>query len=149
MKKLFKILVVILVLLAMISTFCACAGKEGEFKIVVIRANSTSEYVLDNTGEGMTYLVDAFDSLQSDTESGFSYALVGGFLNTVNGYTADASNNEFWAIYTDCEIDGLKYYDNSWGTAEYDGVIYGSGLKGVSELPLNGGSTYIIKLSTW
>lgn len=151
MKKFSKFFALILVLVVVIFAFSACLGNEGEFSIVVIRDGVVEEYVLDSTGSDMTYLVDAFKALEEDENSGFSYMLNGTFLTTINGYTATtgATSGEFWAIYTDCEIDGIKYYDTAWGTADYEGVTCGSALKGVTELPLNGGSTYIVKLSTY
>lgn len=149
MKKSIKVLAVVLTLVALVLSFSACTGEKGEFRIVVIRDGKVDEYVLDSTGSDMNFLIDAFVTLQSDTESEFSYALSGTFLSMVNGYTAVSSNNEFWAIYTDCEIDGLKYYDLSWGEVDYDGASYASALKGITELPLNGGTTYIVKLSTY
>ena len=149
MKGLNKFLVIILVLAVAVFCFVGCAGSEGEFTVVIIRGHDSIAYTLDNTGGEMVYLIDALEALENDSESGFSYALQGTFLTTVNGYTAVSSSNEFWAIYTDCEIEGLKYYDITWGTADYEGIMYGSATKGVSELPTNGGSTYIIKLSTY
>ena len=149
MKRFSKFLVTVLVLVVAVFCFLGCAGSEGEFTVVVIRGHDREAYTLDSTGSDMTYLIDALDALQNDEETDFSYAVNGTFLTTVNGYTAVSSAHEFWAIYTDCEIEGLKYYDIAWGTADYEGIMYGSATKGITELPLNGGTTYIIKLSTW
>ena len=149
MKKLLKLLVVVMVVVVAFSIFTACKGEAGEFKVVVIRGSSEKEYVLDNTGNDMTYLVDALEYLSNDSDAQFSYAMSGTFLSSVDGYVANSNNNEFWAIYTDLELDGIEYFDNSWGTADYDNDSFGSATKGVTELPLNDGCTYIIKLSTW
>ena len=149
MKKLLKILSIVLVLVVAFSIFTACEGENGQFKVVIIQGSSEKEYTLDNTGGDMTYLVDAFAHLQNDENSGFTYTMNGTYLTSVNGYTPNSANNEFWAIYTDLELDGIKYYDLSWGSAEYEGVLYGSASVGVTQLQLNKGTTYIIKLSTW
>ena len=146
MKKFCKALAIILVFLTLAFAFTACSGADGEVKIIVINGDQAQEYVIDTTGSEMGDLLDAFEYLKEDTGCDFTYELSGTFLTSVNGYSANSSSNEFWAIYTDLEIGGIKYYDISWGTVTYNGVEYASASKGVGELPLNGGSTYIIKL---
>ena len=149
MKKLLKVLLVVLTIVLAFSICTACTGESGEFKVVIIQGSVEKEYVLDNTGGDMTYLLDALSYLQNDENSGFTYTMNGTYLASVNGYTPNSANNEFWAIYTDLELDGIKYYDLSWGTAEYEGVEYGSASVGVTQLQLNKNTTYVIKLSTW
>lgn len=75
---------------------------------------------------------------------------MGFYITSVNGYSPDASKNEFWAIYTTLEnYDGIAYSDAAWGTFEYGGKRLGSASFGVSGLPMVEGELYIITISTF
>lgn len=140
MKKLTKIIVVI-----MIAVFALCAfacGEEGKVTLVVI-GEENKVYQIDTTGKELSTLKDLMDYLVENEE--FSYEEMSGFVNSVNG--KNPSSTEFWGIYTDLELNDIPYYDSSWGTADYDGKSYGSASKGITELPLSGGATYIFMLT--
>lgn len=149
MKKLFKSLIVIMLILSISVCFFACKGEEGNVKLHIVSADGAiKSYSIDTTGKDMIYLKDFMDYLK-DSQEEFEYTENGGFVETINGIVPDSTKNEFWGLYTDLEIGEIKYYDISWGTAELNGVTYGSASKGIVELPLNAGSTYIFKVSTW
>ena len=153
MKKFLKFTLVIISIMLVLVAFCGCEGTKGEVKIVVFAPNGEDfdSFVVDTTGTDMNYLVDALDKIDGNDTIEFSYQAPGGYINSVNGYVpvSGATSGEFWAIYTDCSIDGLDYFDISWDTCDFNNNTFGSASKGISELPLTKGATYIIKLSTW
>lgn len=140
MKKLTKIVVVIMIA---VFAFCLCGcTKEGKVTLAVV-GDETKVYTIDTTGKNLSTLKDLMDYLSENDE--FSYEEKGGFLNSVNGRLP--SETEFWGIYTDLVIDQIEYYNDDWGTATYEGIMYGSATKGIVELPLSGGATYLLKLT--
>lgn len=147
MKKGLKLVAVLLVLACVITCFSACTGEKGEVTLVVMIGEESASYVVDTTGRDMKYLVDLLNYLKDNEE--FTYVEAGGMVSSVNGYEAKSENHEFWAIYTDCVVGDIPYFDRTWGKVEYSGVTYGSALKGIVELPLTGGATYLFAISTW
>lgn len=145
MKKLVKILVVIMILTLSLGLF-ACRGEEGRVTLVV-KGSETKTYTVDTTGKELSTLQDLMDYLEENEE--FSYSVEEGMVNEINGKIPDGEVHEFWGIYTDLKIGEIPYYDDSWGTADYEGKIYGSALKGINELPLSGGFTYLFEIATW
>ena len=153
MKKFLKITLVIISIMLVLVAFCGCKGTKGEVKVIVFGNDGYEfdSYLIDTTGKDIVHLVDALEYLKNDSEISFTYDGTGGYINSVNGYVpvSGATSGEFWAIYTDCSIEGLDYFDISWGTCDFNNNTFGSASKGISELPLTKGATYIIKLSTW
>ena len=145
MKKLTKIVVVIMIMVCALSML-ACSGTEGKVTLIVV-GDDTNTYELNTTGKNLSTLQDLMDYLSQNED--FSYIASGSFLTSVNGREADASSNEFWAIYTDLKIGDLPYYDSTWGTIEVNGVNYASASKGITELPLNKDTVYVLSLSSW
>ena len=152
MKKFLKFTLVYISIMLVLVAFCGCKGTEGEVKIVVFAPNGEDfdSFVVDTTGTDMNYLVDALDKIDGNDTIEFSYQAPGGYIVSINGYVpvSGPTSGEFWAIYTDCKVDGIAYFDNSF-TVDYNTKSYGTALKGITELPLTKGATYIIKLSTW
>lgn len=145
MKKLVKILVVIMILTLSLSLF-ACNGEEGRVTLVV-KGMEIKTYTVDTTGKELSTLKDLMDYLEENEE--FSYTVESGMVSEINGRVANGLDHEFWGIYTDLIIGEIPYYDDSWGTADYEGKIYGSALKGITELPLSGGFIYLFEIATW
>lgn len=140
MKRLTKIIVVIMIAVFALSAL-AC-GEDGKVTLVVV-GDETSVYTVDTTGKELSTLKDLMDYLVENEE--FTYEETGGFLTTANGKAP--SETEFWGIYTDLVINEIEYYNDDWGTATYEGIMYGSATKGIVELPLSGGATYLLKLT--
>ena len=145
MKKLVKILVVIMILTLSLGLF-ACRGEEGRVTLVV-KGTQIKTYTVDTTGKELSTLQDLMDYLEENEE--FLYTVESGMVSEINGRVANGANREFWGIYTDLKIGEIPYFDNSWGTASIDGKTYGSALKGINELPLSGGFTYLFEIATW
>ena len=114
---------------------------ESSETLVVIQANTTSGSMQDamakfkETGE-ITYE-------GSESEYGF-------YLTSVNGYTPDASKNEFWAVYTTLgEYEGIPYSSAEYGIYDYKGASCASASYGISGLPMVEGYLYILTISTY
>ncbi len=149
MKKVLKTLIVCALILSVLACCFACKGEEGNVKLHVVSADgAVKSYSVDTTDKDLTTLEDFMKYLKEKGEE-FDYTASSGFVGSINGITPDLTKNEFWAIYTDVQIGEIKYYDQSFGTCEIDGVSYASALKGINELPLSAGATYIFKISTW
>ncbi len=149
MKKFTKVLVVLLIAVICFCAFSACKGEEGNVKLFVIGADGTvKSYFVDTTGKELVCLED-FMKYLAESEEEFTYTSASGMVLTINGIEPDFSKNEFWAIFTDVTIDGVPYFNNDWGTVTVEDATYGSAAKGVTELPLNAGATYVFKISSW
>lgn len=122
------------------------SAKEG-YLHVVDASGTVKSYSVNTEETELSTLKDLLDYFADKEE--FSYTESGGMVISVNGITADSAKHEFWAIYTDVKIGNIPYYDNSWGTAKVNDVEYGSATKGIAELPISVGATYVLKVSTW
>ena len=108
---------------------------------VVIKANVT---------EGS--LEDALNALKDSKALDFtgSQSEYGLFIEAVNGKTAVADKNEYWAVYTTLtELDGVSYSSAEYGTYDYDGTECASASFGASGLPMVEGELYAIVLATY
>lgn len=108
---------------------------------VVIKANVT---------EGS--LEDALNALKDSKALDFtgSQSEYGLFIEAVNGKTAVADKNEYWAVYTTLtELDGVSYSSAEYGTYDYDGTECASASFGASGLPMVEGELYAIVLTTY
>ena len=130
--------------------FAACNTPE-EAVGATVKASEEKLLVLEGTKTGGS-LEDALSALQEAellTYSG-STGEFGLFLETVNGYKADTSKNEYWALYTSLgEYEGVSYSNAEYGTFEYGGKSYASASYGVSGLPMVAGELYILTLETY
>ena len=148
MKRFNRVLVMVLALVIALCAFSACSGEEGKVDLHVVDASGeVVSYSVDTTGKELATLQDFLDYIADKEE--FAYTESGGMVLSVNGITADFSKNEFWAIYTDVKVGDIPYYDSSWGTATVNEVEYASASKGIAELPLSAGATYVFKISTY
>ena len=107
--------------------------------IIVISLDST--IMSDITGK---HLIDYLNALVA--KGYFDYTMEGGMVTTVNKITVDSTKNQFWAIYTDDEVNS----SDLWAAPiVIDGKTYNSASYGITDLPLTEGKSYIFKVSTW
>ena len=129
--------------------FAACGGEKGK---AAVKESGRQLLVLEGVKSGGS-VADALESLKKDgalTYGGTVDGLGGVFITSVNGYTADSENHEFWAIFTTLEeYEGVFYSSTEFGTYEYGGVTLGSAYYGVSGLPLVQGELYVFTIMTW
>ena len=132
-------------------TFTACADNdaasagaallEGSDKLVVIEANENG----GSLEEAMSALKEAGALTYEGSEGDYGFYLV-----SVNGYTPDAENNEYWAVYTTLgEYEGVEYSNSEYGTYEYGGKTLASASYGVSGLPLVKGEIYVLVVESY
>ena len=148
-----KIVAVLLLVLCVTVLFCGCVPTVGEqgkvsFIVVVDGVSANFETDFDTTDTNLVTLSDLMRYLAENNEN-FNYSESGGMVYSVLGITADSASREFWAIYTDCEINGVPYFDNTWGTTTVRGKTLGSATKGILELPLQKDATYVLEKSNW
>lgn len=147
--KFIKIHKLYCILLALAFLLTACKSSEVSSATVLYSDETSVVIKAEETGgsleDAMNYLKDRgeldFSGVQGD------YGL---FVETVDGYTADTSKKEFWAVYTTLdELDGVSYSDESLGTYNYEDIICCGALFGVSGLPMEEGEIYVISLDTY
>lgn len=133
------------------AAFAACNKDASDFaeilesgsNTVVIRSVKT-----DNSVSLADVLLSLKESGKLDLEG--QNGDMGFYITSVNGYSPDASKNEFWAVYTTLEnYEGVAYSDAALGTFEYGGKRLGSASFGVSGLPMVEGELYVITISTY
>ena len=139
------------ILLIVTFAFTACAGDtaasggaavlEGSDKLVVIEASSAG----GSLEEAMAALKEAGTLTYEGSESEYGF-----YLASVNGYTPDAENNEYWAIYTTLgEYEGVEYSNSEYGTYDYNGKTCASASYGISGIPMVEGEIYVIAVATY
>ncbi len=149
MKRTAKIIAVIIAAVIAAISLASCgenssAGAKllrSSDKLVIIEAESTGGSLLD-----------ALNALKE--EGGLSFEGEDGdygyFITSVNGYTPDASANEYWAIYTTLgEYEGVAYSSAEYGTYDYDGTTCASASYGVSGLIMVEGEIYVLTVETF
>ena len=87
------------------------------------------------------HLKDYLDALQE--KECLTYEAQGGMIYTINGRTADASQGEYWLIYS----DDPDYSNEAWGTYVVGDTTYKSTTLGYESLPLTEGKTYVFMIS--
>lgn len=114
---------------------------ESSETLVVIQANTTNGSMQDAMAKFKEEGKLTYEG--SESEYGF-------YLTSVNGYTPDASKNEFWAVYTTLgEYGGVTYSSAEYGTYDYQGTPCASASYGISGLPMVEGYLYILTISTY
>ena len=133
---------------AFAAVLSACGGNDADATLlessetrVVIQANITSGSMQDAMAKFKEEGKLTYEG--SESEYGF-------YLTSVNGYTPDASKNEFWAVYTTLgEYGGVTYSSAEYGTYDYQGTSCASASYGISGLPMVEGYLYILTISTY
>ena len=149
MKKLIPVVVIILVLLV---AFCAC-NKNEPTKIddpttpatdtSVITVSDTT-LVLAPTSDYVGQTLLSF--MQASTLKGLmEFSLANGMVVSINGVENTSDYSKCWMLYTSDE----NMANTAWGTVEYQGNIYGSAVKGVTELTIIENGLYIWVYTTF
>jgi len=157
MKQIFK-KVALMCVLALVLCFGACEpvdnGGEEKTEISVALTVSYTGYekTFDATGEFAT-VEDVMKFLAQGEEFTFtaSNGEYGLFVSEVCGYTADASKNEFWGIYTDTITKDNKGLANVFEeyTTTLGGKTFYSCAEGVSGQKVYNGENVLLLLSSY
>ena len=147
-KKLLAVLSALVVAFAAFA-FAACSGNtvkgaklvESGEKLIVIEATETGGSLED----ALKLFKDAGKLSYEGREGDYGY-----YITSVNGYSADDSKNEYWAVYTTLgSYEGVDYSSTDYDSYEYGGKKLGSASYGISGLPLIEGHIYVITLATY
>lgn len=125
-------------------------SSQSDEKYSVVFTADDAVVIKANTTKGS--LEDALNTLKDSKALDFtgSQSEYGLFIESVNGKTADADKNEYWAVYTTLtELDGVSYSSAEYGTYDYDGTECASASFGASGLPMVEGELYAIVLATY
>lgn len=79
--------------------------------------------------------LEYMDVLQNANE--LTYEIKDGMIVALNGKAN--TTNSYWMLYT----SDSEHANSEWGTAEYNGNVYGSATLGATELPIKDGCIYI------
>ena len=139
-KKIVLAVVVLALLLTAALGMVACNKNPVQLKDTAVIVPLDSKVMSDIEGK---HLIDYLNVLQ---DKGYlTYNAPGGFIDTINDLKADASQNEYWFIYTDDEANA----NADWGTYDLDGKTLGSAMYGITDLPLKEGATYVFVVSKY
>lgn len=145
-----KIIAVILVIVFALS-LCGC-GDTVSVGAKVVATSSDGYVVIEALSTGGS-LQDALNALAEagELKYGGYEGEYGFYLTSVNGREADASANEYWAVYTSLgEYDGVVYSNAEYGTFNnYDNKTLASASYGVSGLLMVEGELYVIVLESY
>lgn len=149
MKKPAKVLSVILAVILAALSLASCG--EGSSTGAKLLKSSDKLVVIEAEATGGS-LLDALNALKE--EGGLSFEGEDGdygyYITSVNGYTPDASANEYWAIYTTLgEYEGVSYSNAEYGTYDYEGTVCASASYGVSGLIMVKGETYVLTVESY
>lgn len=140
---------VILIISAVAFVFTAC-GAAADTAAEVVYTSDDAVVIVAKADGGSLY--DVLTKLSEDGKLSFSgsESEYGFYIEEVNGRAAEASANEFWAIYTTLgELDGVAYSSTEFGSYEYDGMTLASASYGVSGLPVVEDEHYALVLETY
>ena len=152
MKKTRGIAVLIVAAIMALTTivFAACGSKTTQDGVSLLESRNRL-VVIEATKTGGS-LEDALKIFKEAGELDYSGSIseFGLYLTSVNGYEANASANEYWAIYSTLgEYGGVTYSNPEYGTYEYNGISCASASYGISGMPLVEGELYIITIATY
>ena len=134
-------------LITMTLTACTSNASTGAFsldisdKLVAIKASETGGSLEEAMSELKKMGMLKYEG--SESEYGF-------YLTSVNGYTPNSENNEYWAIYTTLgEYEGVEYSNSEFGTYDYEGKTCSSASYGISGIPVVEGEIYVITIASY
>ena len=139
-KRITLTVIVLALMLAVVLGLVACGAKPVQIRDSEIILTYDKDVMADI--ENKT-LLDYMNALQE--KELLTFSAPGGFVVTMNDRTPDATKGEYWFIYTDDE----DYSNEAWGTYEIEGKTYKSATKGISELPIKEGKSYIFVISVY
>lgn len=146
-----KFIAVILSLLILVTfTFTACDKETLAVGARVIETTENS-VVIEATAT-LGSLWDALEYLSGEGELTYDGAdgEYGFYITSVNGREADASQNEYWALYTTLwEYEGVQYSNPEYGEYYFMLTPCASASYGASGLPLVEGELYVIVLESY
>lgn len=150
MKKLTAIILSSLILMTILT---ACGGDTVSAKIlssakgdprvceVVIRAEADGGSLAD----ALKALAEAGELKYDGYESEYGF-----FITSLIGVEADASENEYFAVYTTLgEYEGVVYSNAEYASYKYNSKTLGSASYGVSGLPMVEGELYALVLENY
>lgn len=133
MKKFFVLIASLIAVFACCFAVACNGNKESD--TVVITANDSS---FDFDGKT---LKDYMDDLQEKGK--LTYSINNGMVTAINGKSN--TTNSYWMLYT----NDSENSNESWGTLEYGGVIYGSATSGAETLALKENCVYVWAYQTF
>lgn len=150
MKKLIPVVAIVLILLV---ALCACNQQKEPTKIdepttpasdsSVINVSDTT-IVLAPTSDYVGQTLLSF--MQASTLKGLlEFSLTNGMVTSINGKENTADSSKCWMLYT----SDANMANTAWGTVEYQGNVYGSAVKGVTELNIIENGLYIWVYTTF
>ena len=126
-----KKLAVLFAFLLVTSVFlCACSAKS----VTVITENDEIVVLNFDSGFGGETLLAAMNDAQENEQ--LTFTVENGMVTSINGIKQ--TDNTYWMLYTDDE----EFSNTVWETS-YQEKTYASATKGVSELIVKDGKTYI------
>ena len=149
MKKLIPVVAIVLILLV---ALCACNQKEPT-KIDEPTTPATDSSVI-NVSDTTIVLAPTSDYvgqtllsfMQASTLKGLlEFSITNGLVTSINGTENTADYSKVWMLYTSDE----NMANTAWGTVEYQGNVYGSAVKGVTELTIIENGLYIWVYTTF
>ena len=137
--------------IVLLFTLTACTG-DGESHGVSASLDVSDKQVVikaSSTGGSLEDTMSGFKEIGMLTYEGTT-GDYGFYLTSVNGYTPNAENNEYWAIYTTLgEYEGVEYSNSEYGTYDYNGKTCASASYGISGLPMVAGEIYILVVESY
>ena len=129
-----KLLTRIVFVLALIPVLFACACIKTEPKVIIEQDTYIVINVVDDVEEGTT-LYEYMHTL----DGSLRFESANGMITSINGIENAADWSACWMLYT----TDTENSDTAWGSAEYDGKVYGSASYGAETLVIKKGESYI------
>lgn len=126
-----KLVYVVLCLVIACAFLCACKTKS----ITVITEDDNKVVLTFDSGFSGESLLIAMNGAQENEQ--ITFTVENGMVTSING--VKNAGKTYWMLYTDDE----DYSNSAWGEINYNEKIYGSATKGVSDLVVKDGKTYI------
>lgn len=164
MKKLTKVLVLLLIVVAVFSLTACNKEVDDSLKSVTLLIVDLEGVELANYERetNKAFVVEFFLELQKEENSTFAFtstsSTFGAFINTITvsvneenwgsvGLFPLAANNEFCAFYHN--IDDAKYIYYDMGTKKHNDIDFFSSGTGISDTPLIDGATYMFAMDSY
>ena len=110
---------------------CACSVKQ----ITVLQESDDFVVLIFDSGFNGKTLSEAMQDAKENEQ--IDYTVEKGMVISINGI--NNAGNQYWMLYTDDE----EFANTAWGQITYQEKTYGSATKGVSDLIVKDGKTYI------
>ena len=124
--------VALFICLVLASLFlCACQMKE----VTVISENDEFVVLTFDKGFSGETLKDAMENAQENEQ--ITFTVENGMVTSINGIKQ--TSDTYWMLYTDDE----EFSNTAWGIITYNEKEYASASKGITELIVKDGKTYI------